>query len=401
MTKKKPCKNSAKKSNNSQKSDESLKSDKKTKTEIKNQKTTEFQTMESLLKNVGYNVPTFKKNQFVKGKLISINPKEVLVDIGGKAFAVVGYKELGSLDDLFEEYKVGNEVIGRVISEENNEGRVVVSLTKFAFDSRWRKLEKAYKESAVIKILVRDIINNGILVDYSNVRGYIPPSHIDPEFKEDPLKLRGQVIEVKILELDRVQNRLVVSQKLVSRKEEIKIKQEALKTIKVGDILEAEIEAIVPFGLFVNIDTGKKKDKEKVLIEGLVHISEIAWEKVDDPSDYYSIGGKISVKVLEKDEKEGKLNLSIKQTTDDPWVKTGEKYKKGDILKGVVTRETVYGVFIELEKGVEGLAHISNIPAGKDFKEGSKVTVQVEDVNAEERRIAFSIIPTEKPVMYR
>jgi small subunit ribosomal protein S1 len=359
------------------------------------------QTMEELLKLEKYKIPTFTLGEYIEGKLVSIHPKEVLVDIGGKANAVVGHKELEDIRDVFKDYKVGDKVIGRVISEENREGRVVISLIKFAYDNRWGKLKKAYKKGKKIEVLVRDAVGGGLLVDYSGVRGYIPPSHIDPEFRENPGRLRGRTIEVKILEIGREQNRFVVSQKLVTRKEEIAVREKFLKGIKIGSVLEAEVEGIVPFGLFVRIPTNEEIDGEKVDIEGLVHISEIAWEKVEDPSEYYAEGDKVKVKVLEKGSRNDKLNLSIKQTIDDPWVKVKSKFKKGDMVKGKVVRDSAYGVFVELEKGIEGLAHISNIPAGAEPKEGEKVTVQIESIDEKERRIALSIIPTEKPVMYR
>ena len=356
-------------------------------------------TMADLLKGEKYNIPNYSLGEMIEGTLSSIQPKEVLLNIGGKANAVVGHKELEELSDLFKDYKVGDKVFGRIISEENREGRVVVSLKRFAFDHRWKGLTQAYKDSEKITVMVRDVVNGGILIDYKTIKGYIPPSHIDPEFQENPASLRGREMEVKILELDREQNRFVVSQMLVTRKEEIAAKRKVLKAIKAGDVLDAIVEGVVPFGLFVRINPKSKKDE--VILEGLVHISEIAWEKVEDPADYFSEGDDVKVKVLEKDEREAKLNLSIKQTTEDPWVKIAKKLKKGDMVKGVVTRETAYGVFIELEKGIEGLAHISNIPSGQEPDVGDKVTVQVDTIDPSERRIALSVIPTSKPVMYR
>jgi len=355
--------------------------------------------MADLLKDKRHSVPSYSLGEMIEGTLSSIQPKEVLVDIGGKANAVVGHKELEEIYDLFNDYKVGDKVFGRIISEENREGRVVVSLKRFAFDHRWKGLSKAYKEGEKITVVVRDIVNGGILIDHNTIKGYIPPSHIDPEFKDNPASLRGRQMEVKILELDREQNRFVVSQILVTRKEEIAAKRNILKGIKAGDVLDAVVEGVVPFGLFVRINPKSKKDD--VVLEGLVHISEIAWEKVEDPADYFSEGDDVKVKVLDKDEREAKLNLSIKQTTEDPWVQIAKKYKQGDMVKGVVTRETAYGVFIEIEKGVEGLAHISNIPSGQEPDVGDKVTTQVDTIDPNERRIALSVIPTEKPVMYR
>lgn len=356
-------------------------------------------TMADLLKGEKHIIRTYSLGTMIEGTISSIQPKEVLLNIGGKANAVVGSKELEELSDLFFDYKVGNKVWGRVISEENREGRVVVSLKRFTYDHRWKALTDAYKNSEKITVMVRDIVNGGILIEFKTIKGYIPPSHIDPEFQENPVTLKGKEIEVKILELDREQNRFVVSQILVTRKEEIAAKRKILKEIKEGDVLDGIVEGVVPFGLFVRINS--KAKKSDVLLEGLVHISEIAWEKVEDPADYYSEGDDIKVKVLDKDDREAKLNLSIKQTTEDPWVKIAKKIKQGDMVKGVVTRETAYGVFIELEKGIEGLAHISNIPSGQEPDVGDKVTVQVDTIDSNERRIALSVIPTEKPVMYR
>lgn len=384
---------------------------KSVKSKIQNPKTRRVKkeplTMGELLAQKSYKIPAVKLGDYVEGTLASIQRKEVLVNIGGKASAVVGSKELESIFDLFDDYKAGDKVTGRVISEENREGRAVLSLIKFAYDNRWEKLKKVYKKGEEIKILVRDTVNGGLLVDYNNIRGYIPPNHIDPDFSSDPGKLRGQLISAKILEIEQSQNRFVVSQKFATRKDEIKKQKEAMAGVKAGEKVEAIVEDVVGFGLFVRIPVSApgsvktKADKEIVFIDGLVHISEISWEKVDNPAQFYKKGDKVKAVILDKDEKEGKLNLSIKLTTKDPWTSVAKKYKEGDLVKGKITRRTAYGLFIELERGIEGLAHISGIPVGKELKKGEKVAVQIDKLDKKERRIALSIIPTKKPVVYR
>jgi len=349
------------------------------------------ETMEALLKKTGYQLHGFKRGEIVEGKIVSLSPKEILIDIGGKTEGVVARKELPYLKNLIKTLKIGDQIIARVLLPESEKGLPLLSIRESAEKRKWQILaEKASKE-AEVKVLGRKQTRGGLLVDYQDLRGFIPQSQLDSQFAVDPQALMGREIKVKILEVEAEKNRLVFSQKAVTQKEKIAQLKKHLKKIKIGQVFEAEITGLVPFGLFCQVNG----------LEGLIHISEIAWEKVDQPADYYQVGDKVKVKVLGIDEREGKLNLSIKQLIPDPWQKVSKKYKKEQIVTGKVTRVSGFGIFVSLEKGVEGLIHISKIPPSLEFKEGEKVECVIEKIDQKNRRISLSYLPKEKPVGYK
>lgn len=350
------------------------------------------QTMEELLRQTGYKLHGFKKGEVVEGEIASLSPKEILIDIGGKTEGIVTRRELPLFRDLIPNLKVGEKVMVRVMIPEGEKGHPILSLREMAAARKWEDLkEKAAKEEE-IDVLARKMARAGVLVEYQGLRGFIPQSQLDSQFASSQKSLLGRKVSVKILEVNQSLNRLVLSQKAVTQKEKIEKLKKVLKKIKVGQTLKAEVSGIVPFGLFCQTEEG---------LEGLVHISEIAWEKVENPSDYFKIKDKVKVKVLGIDEKEGKLNLSVKQLTPDPWEGIEKKYKKEQIVKGKVTRSSPFGAFVALEKGIEGLIHVSKIPAGVEFKEGEKIECIIEEIDKNTRRISLSYLPKEKPIGYK
>ena len=349
------------------------------------------QTMEELLAKTGYQLHGFKRGEEVEGRIVFLSPKEILVDIGGKTEGTVARKELPFLRELISSLKTGDKVITRILLPEGERGRPLLSIKKSADKKKWQNLEEKAKKEEEIEVLARKTTRGGLLVEYQDLRGFIPQSQLDPQIASTPRNLLGRKIKVKILEVDHSLNRLVVSQRAVTQKGKIQKLKKALQKIKINQVLEMEVSGIVPFGLFCQIDN----------LEGLVHISEIAWERVENPGDFYKVKDKIKVKVLGVLEKEGKLNLSIKQLTVDPWGDVVKKYKKDQIVKGEVIRVSAFGAFVVLEKGVEGLIHISKIPPEVEFKKGQKIECVVEKIDKKGRKISLSYLPTEKPVGYK
>jgi len=214
----------------------------------------------------------------------------------------------------------------------------------------------------------------------------------------------------KVIEVDRVQNRLVLSEKAVSEAGEIEEKRKALVAVKIGGEYDATVVGVVPFGVFAEIiipkdkeSRGKKKvtAEEPIRLEGLIHISELSWEKIDDVNKMVKVGDKIKVQVIGIDEENGKLALSVKRLSDDPWSIVEKKYKIESKHTGSVVKVAPYGVLVRLEKGIEGLIHASKIPGDKSFSEGEKVYVFVESVDLEKRRLSLGVVLTTKPVGYK
>ncbi len=336
-------------------------------------------------------LPSIKKGQIVKAKIVSLAKKRALFDIGGKTYAVLGSQELRDLS-LFQPYlKEGQVVEARVIAEESREGYPVVSLRNFFDKGRWEILKEKKEKEEEIEVIAGEYGKGGVFVDFMGIRGVIPKIQLTQEYINNPEKLEGRRIKVKVLEVDKSKNRLVVSQKAAALKLSRKELKERFDKIKVGKKYKANVISVSEFGIFCEIDK----------VEGLVHISEISWEKVEDPSKYAKPGDIIDVIVTEKNEKDLKLNLSMKRLEKDPWEGIEKRYPKDKEVEGVVVRKERYGYFVKLEKGVEGLVHISKIPPGTKLKIGEKIKVYIEKLDTKRRKLSLLLEQTKKPVTYR
>lgn len=345
--------------------------------------------MDELLKKQNFLPP--KKGQVVEGKIISLSKKQVLFDIGWKAPAVLGVLELRYIPDYLSYLKVGDKIKVKVVVEESQEGFPVVSMRDFFEKGKWELLEKKQKNEEEIEVTVGEPGKGGVFVDFMGIRGVIPRIQLSSEYINEPEALQGKKIKVKVLEVDRKKNRLVVSQKAAALKISYKTLKEEFDKIKVGEKYKARVIGFSEFGIFCEIGH----------IEGLIHISEISWEKVDDPQKYVKEGDLIDVIVTEKNEETLKLNLSIKRLTPDPWEGIEKKYPKDKEIEGEVVRKERYGYIIKFAPGIEGLIHISKLGQGQQYQVGEKVKVFIERINLKNRRISLVPVTKEKPVMYR
>lgn len=355
-------------------------------------------TMDELLKATGYVLKGFRRGETVKGKVAEVTGRSVYVNIGGKSEAIVAEQEFDLARDYFRSLKIGDEVTGVVLIAENDSGQVVLSLRRAAVDSKWKKYEDALANEEIITVHGKEATKGGLLVEDDGVYGFIPASQFSKEI-EDPGKLAGVPIKVKVIEVDRQQNRLVLSERAVSEAEEIEKRRKALSSVKVDGHYDGTVVGLVPFGAFVEVEVGKGKTIEK--LEGLVHISEISWEKIEEVSKAVKEGDKVKVVVIGIDEDNGKLALSIKRLTNDPWSLIANKYKTDSKHVGEVTKITPYGILVKMERGVEGLIHASKMPVDRVFQVGEQVNVFVESLDMDKRRLSLGVILTEKPVGYK
>lgn len=352
--------------------------------------------MDELLKSTGYQLKGFKKGEVVKGKVVEVTGRTVYIDIGGKAEAIVAEKEFALSKDYFRAMKPGDDITGVVLITENDSGQVILSLKRAAADSKWKQFEDALAEEKTITVKGKEVTKGGLLVDAEGVYGFVPASQLSRDYENNSAALVGKNISVKVIEVDRQQNRLVLSEKAVSEAEEIEKRKKVLEAVKLESEYTGKVVGIVPFGAFVEIeiDNGEK-------LEGLVHISEMSWEKIDEVAKFLKESQEVRVQVIGVDEENGKLALSMKRLSSDPWINVGKKYKTDSKHEGVVTKITPYGILVRLEKGIEGLIHASKMPADMPFKEGDKVEVFVESLDLEKRRLSLGVVLTEKPVGYK
>lgn len=357
-------------------------------------------TMEELLKVVG-EVKAYKRGDVVTGKVTAITGKAVYVDVGGKAEGIVAEREYEAARDYLKTLKMGDEVTALVTSPENDAGQIILSLKRAAADSRWKVFEEALASGETVTVKGREMTKGGLLVDADGVFGFVPASQLSEEAGGDIAALVGKTIEAKVVEVDRDQNRLVLSERAVTDAGQIEERKKALSLVDLGGVYEGKVMGIVPFGAFVEISISDKKQKEQVRLEGLVHISEISWEKIEDVNKAFKEGDALKVKVIGVDEDSGKLALSAKQLTDDPWKQMAAGYKTDSKHKGRVVKVMPYGVIVNLDKGIEGLIHASKMPGDTAFAEGQEVEVFVESVDVDKRRLSLGVVLTEKPVDYK
>ncbi len=345
--------------------------------------------MEALLKK--QSLPKIKKGEELDAKIVSLSKKGTTFDVGGKALAVLGELEVKEITTYLPYLKLGDTIKVRIISEESKNGYPVVSLQKFFEKGKWEILKEKKEKQEEKEAVCGEYGKGGVFVDFMGIRGVIPKIQLLESFMNEPEKLSGQKIKVKILEVDKEKNRLVVSQKASV----LKISQKDLKkkfdAIKEGKKYKAKVLGVSDFGAFCEVDG----------VEGLIHISEISWEKVSSAANYVNPGEEIDVVVVEKNPTDMKLNLSLKRLTKDPWEKIEEKYPKDKEIAGEVVRKEKYGYFIRLEPGVEGLIHISKLTGEENIKIGDKIKVFLERVNTKDRRMSLVLPQKEKPVMYR
>lgn len=357
------------------------------------------QTMEELIAMTGYTLKGVKKGDVVEGVLGRVSPNEITIDIGGKTEGVVIDRELENYKDMLMALKPGDKVVAQVIVAENDRGQSVLSLRRSIFEKRWSTLSDYQKNGETIEVVIKEPVRGGMLVDYGGLRGYIPQSQLDPNITKQTERISGRKIEVKVVEVDQETNRLVFSQRAVSEGANLAKQKEVLDALTVGESVKATITGVVPFGAFGKLTV--TKDGAEHEVEGLIHISEIAWEKVDDPGQYLKVGDKVKVKVIGVDAATGKLTLSLKQLLPDPWEHVLDMFEKDSTVKGTVTRATPYGIFVALSPGIEGLIHISKVSPGEEPKSGDEITCLIEDIQPDKRKISLSMALTEKPMGYR
>ncbi|NCN87521.1 MAG: S1 RNA-binding domain-containing protein [Candidatus Pacebacteria bacterium] len=376
---------------------------KKTSTEAQESKTTKKpQTMDELLAMVGETIIVPKKGQVISGTISAIDKKMMTIDIGAKTEGIVIDKEFDVAVDYIADLKVGEEIDAVVLSPENNRGQILLSLKKAAVDSKWEYFEDALENNTILEVKGVEINKGGLIVECGTMRGFIPSSQFGKQFMGKIKNLKGKSISVLPIEVDKEKNRLIFSERHVSEAKELAQRDQALDNVQTGTNYEGVVSGVMPFGLFVTVEVpvADKKD-EFGHVEGLIHISEISWEKVNNPKDYHKVGDRVKVKVLGIDDKTGKLNLSLKQMSDDPWEKIEESYPVGTTFTGTVSRVEAFGIFVNVEAGVDGLIHASKLTPDQTFKKGEEVTVSVESVEPKQRRMSLSVVTTTVPVGYK
>ncbi len=344
-------------------------------------------TMDELL--ASSDVKQLETGDVVEGAISSLRKHELWVDLGARGVGIVMRREIGHGQPL----EVGQKVTVSVIDPELDEGYALLSMRRAIKDRGWDELKRVFDEQEVVEISPYDANRGGLLVELEGIRGFLPVSQlaaghyprVSGADKDEILQrlnsLIGKTLRVRILDVSRKDNKLIFSEK-----EAVKDDMQArFAELKVGDVVKGIVTGVIDFGAFVNVDG----------IEGLIHISEISWERVEDPRNYVKVGDNVEAKIIAIDKE--RLSLSLKQMSEDPWLKEIKAFNKGDVVEGKITRITPFGAFVQLSPGVEALVHVSEIGSDETadpqqvFKLNEKKRFKVLDIDSDARKIALSL----------
>ncbi len=332
-----------------------------------------------------------KIGDVIEGTVTSIKKHELWVDLGMYGIGVVMRREMGH----GQEIAVGMPLTVSVVDPEMEENYALLSMRKAAKDRGWDELQRVFEAGEVIEVTPGDANRGGLLVELEGIRGFLPVSQLSAENyprvsgadKDEILQklnaLVGKQLRVRILDVSRKENKLIFSEKEALRGD----MQNRLTELKVGDSVEGTITGVIDFGAFVNVDG----------IEGLIHISEISWERVEDPRKYVKVGERVTAKIISIDK--DRLSLSLKQLQEDPWLKDVESIKKGEVVEGTITRITPFGAFVQITPAIEALVHVSELGGKSDeavdpekiFKLNEKKEFKVLEIDKDSRKIALSL----------
>jgi len=341
-------------------------------------------------------IVTIRPGKVVMGQVIQVGENEVIVNIGYKADGIIPKDELSN-DPTLEPsdiVKVDDEIEVFVKKIDDKEGSVLLSKKKVDIEKAWKTLKEKHETGETVNAKVLEEVKGGLIAIAKGIKGFVPASHIDIGYVEVLQNFVGQELSMKVIEFNRSKGKVIFSRKALLEEEREKKKNEVLSSIKAGDRIEGEVKRLTDFGAFVDVGG----------IDGLVHISEMSWNRIGHPSEVLETGQSVEVLVLGVEPENERISLSLKQTKPHPWDNIEGKYAVGEIITGKIVRLVDFGAFVELEPGVEGLVHISQIAYEHVEKpqdvleEGQRVDVKVLDIKPDDRRISLSIKETtEKP----
>ncbi len=364
-----------------------------------------YSELNSFLDNSSNKIKQLSRGDIVEGEVVDINNGVVIVDVGFKSEGIVAGRELKSDTLDWTQLKVGDKVLVYVVKPEDDKGQLVLSIRRTQQASAWLNLENAKKNNDVVEAVVVESNNGGLIVEIGKgIRGFIPTSQLDAtrvyangvrqvgkdissKVQKSLNSLIGVDIKTRIIELDREKNRIILSEKMVTQARDLEKRAQTLKKVKEGDVLEGTVSGITPFGIFVNAQG----------LEGLVHLSELSWDKVEDIGAIYSVGDSVKVIVIGLSDGGKRVAYSVKRLQQDPWSQAISKFKIGDVVDGVVQKVVPYGAFVRIGEGLNGLIHISElsdklVKNPEDIvKVGQDVKVKILSISSTERHLGLSL----------
>ncbi|GAB4418430.1 MAG: 30S ribosomal protein S1 [Anaerolineales bacterium] len=354
-------------------------------------------SMESLLENDAFTVELPQSGEIRQGTIASVSPGQILVSIGAKSEGIISGRELEVINEEDREaFEVGQEISVFVVTPEDSNGNVVLSYKRAQEYMAWETIEEMQESNDIIESKIIGYNKGGLIADVKGLRGFVPASQISmlrrsqstgetPEQRWG--KMIGEPISVRIIEVDRSRRRLILSERAAGSESRQSIKERVIEELKEGEVHTGRVTSLADFGAFVNINGA----------DGLVHLSELSWDRIQHPNEILEVGQEVQVKVINIDREKKRIGLSLRALSDDPWKERVEKFSVGQLTEGVITRLTKFGAFARLEGDIEGLIHISEISEHRIehpkevLKEGETVALRVIRIDPEQHRIGLSL----------
>ena len=354
--------------------------------------TNEKNSMEDFMDEIDASLRLPRTGEIVDGKVHQVTDREVIVNMGCKKDGILPVEEITleegqKLTDLFKE---GDEIQAKVIKTDDGDGGILLSKKKLEINEHWNEINEALENKTIITVKVVKQVNGGVIAAYKEVTGFIPLSQLSDKFVENADEFMGQTLDVKVTRVDQKRGRAVFSHKIVLNEEKQKKIAAIWEGLHVDDIVEGTVMRFTDYGAFVDLGG----------IDGLLHISEISWGKLKHPQEVLQIGDTVKVKILSMNEEKGKISLGLKQTIPEPWSVIDEKYEVGQVVSGKVVQIKEYGAFVELEPGLDGLVHISEVAHKRvtniadELSIGQEAQAKILEIDRERKRISLSIKET-------
>jgi small subunit ribosomal protein S1 len=368
-----------------------------------NNPTNENHNMESLLEQEGLGIDFPTQGEIRMGVIASITPGQILVSVGTKSEGLISGKEFEAIPPAeLSALTVGQQIPVYVVNPEDSNGNLVLSYERAREEVSWLDAEKWMSSSETLHGHIEGYNKGGLIVPLGTLRGFVPASQISlsrrvslsgdtPEQRWS--KMIGQEIDVRVIEVDRERRRLILSERAASTETREMLKERVIEELKEGDVRTGRVTSLAEFGAFVNISGA----------DGLVHLSEISWDRIQHPNEALKVGQEVKVKVISIDREKKRIGLSIRQLQDDPWSQQVARFKEGMLVEGKITRLTKFGAFAHLENDIEGLIHISEISEKRiehpkeALKEGEVVTLRVIKIDPANHRIGLSLRRVDSP----
>jgi len=353
--------------------------------------------MESLLENEGLTLELPQPGEIREGVIASISPTQVLVSVGAKSEGVITGRELEQISTSDREaFEVGQTIQVYVLATEDENGNIVLSYNRALEQRGWQLVEEMLESDESYEGEVEGYNKGGLIVPVHGLRGFVPASQVSFSRRAESsgdtpdqrwAKMVGSPIIIRVIEVDRSRRRLILSERAASTETRQSLKERVIEELHEGEIRTGRVTSLADFGAFVNISGA----------DGLVHLSEISWDRIQHPSEVLEVGQEVTIKIINIDKEKKRIGLSLRALIDDPWRKKVEKFRVGQLVEGIITRLTKFGAFARLEGDVEGLIHISEISDSRiehpkeRLKEGEVVTLRIVRIDTDQRRIGLSL----------